>query len=148
MKSQEKKEYLKRYQEASARVTYLSEEMCRIRSEACKISPVLSDMPSGRSCVNSKIEQAVERLDACAAELEQEVRAMEQAMSEIRAAIVSVPDETLRQLLELRYINGLKWWEIAERLSYSDEAKNVYKLHGKALHLLKLDTELHHKPVI
>ena len=103
MTSQEKKEYLKRYQEASARVTYLSEEMCRIRSEACKISPVLSDMPSGRSCVNSKIEQAVERLDACAAELEQEVRA------DVYKRQGQILPKTILKLLKFHSVFACEW---------------------------------------
>ena len=71
MTSQEKKAYLKQYLEAKDRFNDIMEEMARIRSDAERITPIITDMPGG-SHVNDKIAIAVERLEACAQKLEKE----------------------------------------------------------------------------
>ena len=105
--------------------------MLRIRSEACRISPVISDIPVNGSHISNKIEQAIEHLDACANDLEKESIEMRQLMQEVKAAINTIPDETLKQLLELRYINGYTWEQIAVKMYYS--YVHICRLHGLAL---------------
>lgn len=46
-------------------------------------------------------------------------------------AIDSVPDEMQKTILTLRYIEGLDWIAIAERIGY--EISNTYIIHGRAL---------------
>ena len=50
---------------------------------------------------------------------------------EILAAIDSVPDEMEKTVLTLRYIEGLDWITISERIAY--EISNTYIIHGRAL---------------
>lgn len=130
MTSQEKKAYLKQYLEAKDRFNDIMEEMARIRSDAERITPIITDMPGGAQ-VSDRIANAVERLTACADELEQEAENMRQAMQEIYAVIRKVPDDTLRRLLLLRYIDGHTWEEIAVMMNYS--YVHICRLHGKAL---------------
>ena len=51
--------------------------------------------------------------------------------NEILTAINSVDDNTLRELLILRYVKFYKWEEIAEKMNYSK--RRVYDFHGRAL---------------
>lgn len=138
MTNKEKKQYLNRYVQSKNRYNAISEEMLRIRSEACRVSPVLSEMPSGGNQTGTKIERAIEQLDACANDLEKEALEMRRLMQEVKAAINTIPDETLKQLLELRYINGYTWEQIAVKMYYSYQW--VCELHGKALNRLILDS--------
>ena len=131
MTNQQKKQYLNRYIQAKNRYNAISEEMLRIRSEACRISPVISDIPVNGSHISNKIEQAIGQLDACANDLEKEAIEMRQLMQEVKAAINTIPDETLKQLLELRYINGYTWEQIAVKMYYS--YVHICRLHGLAL---------------
>ena len=131
MTNKEKKQYLNRYIQAKNRYNAISEEMLRIRSEACRISPIISDIPVNGSHISNKIEQAIEQLDACANDLEKESIEMRQLMQEVKAAINTIPDETLKQLLELRYINGYTWEQIAVKMYYS--YVHICRLHGLAL---------------
>lgn len=131
MTNKEKKQYLNRYVQSKNRYNAISEEMLRIRSEACRVSPVLSEMPSGGNQTGTKIERAIEQLDACANDLEKEALEMRQLMQEVKAAINTIPDETLKQLLELRYINGYTWEQIAVKMYYS--YVHICRLHGLAL---------------
>lgn len=55
----------------------------------------------------------------------------EAALAEILAAIQAVPDEMQKTVLMLRYVEGLEWISIAERIGY--EISNTYILHGRAL---------------
>jgi DNA-directed RNA polymerase specialized sigma24 family protein len=52
-------------------------------------------------------------------------------LKEILQAIESVPDEMQKTVLTLRYIEGLDWLPIAERIGY--EISNTYIIHGRAL---------------
>ena len=140
MTNQQKKQYLNRYVQSKNRYNAISEEMLRIRSEACRVSPVLSDIPVNGSHISNKIEQAIEQLDACANDLEKESIEMRQLMQEVKAAINTIPDETLKQLLELRYINGYTWEQIAVKMNYT--WRHVLRLHGEALkHVIVCHTQ-------
>ena len=81
MNSQEKKAYLKQYLEAKGRFNDIMEEMARIRSDAERITPIITDMPGGAR-VSDRIANAAERLTACADELEREAEHMQQLMRE------------------------------------------------------------------
>lgn len=135
MNSQEKKAYLMRYLYAKCRFQDLSDEMIRIRSDAERITPMITDMPSGAQ-ISDRIANAVERLTACADELEREAEHMQQLMREIRAVIGTVPDAIQRRLLLLRYIDGHTWEEIAVMMNYS--YVHICRLHGKALSKIML----------
>ena len=52
-------------------------------------------------------------------------------LKEILQAIESVPDEMQKTVLTLRYIEGLDWIRIAERIGY--EERQTFVLHGRAL---------------
>ena len=55
----------------------------------------------------------------------------------IEALINSIKKENYRMVLKLRYIEGLKGYEIAEKMLY--ETDSIYKLQAKAIkHLQKL----------
>ena len=55
---------------------------------------------------------------------------------EIGAAIDTVPDARLQELLRLRYIEGMTWERVAVQIDYS--YMQVCRLHGKALSQLKM----------
>ena len=52
-------------------------------------------------------------------------------LNEILSAIESVPDEMEKTVLTLRYIEGMDWVSISEKIGY--EISNTYVLHGRAL---------------
>ena len=55
----------------------------------------------------------------------------ETALAEILEAIQAVPDEMQKTVLLLRYVEGLGWLDISEKIGY--EISNTYILHGRAL---------------
>ena len=134
MTNQEKKELLNGYIKAKKRFDRISDTMLEVMSYATKITPLLSDMPKGGNSSGNKIERAIERLDSLAGDLEEQAVRMRGAMKQVQSAIQTVPDETLQLLLELRYINGYTWEQIAVEMDYSYQW--VCTLHGRALNQL------------
>lgn len=130
MTNQEKKEYLNQYLESKQRFYILAEEMNQLRSDAVRVTPIITDMPSGPH-VNDKIARAIEKLEQCADALEQEARIMQHRMDEVKAAIDGLTNGTLKNLLLLRYIDDYTWEEIAVAMNYS--YVHVCRLHGQAL---------------
>ena len=130
------KEYLRQYINAKNRFKSISDEMIEIRSEATRITPVISDMPSG-SHVNDKIALSIEKLDKCAERLEEEAKRMQMAMNNVQSVIDSVSNPTYRQVLIYRYINGYTWEQIAVKMNYT--YRNITRLHGKALRNVVLE---------
>jgi DNA-directed RNA polymerase specialized sigma subunit len=50
---------------------------------------------------------------------------------DIGKRIESLPNSNERDVLFFRYIKGLDWYEIAEKMNYSE--RWIHKIHGKAL---------------
>lgn len=131
MTNQEKKELLNGYIKAKKRFDRISDTMLEVMSYATKITTLLSDMPKGGNGSGNKIERAIERLDSLAGDLEEQAVRLRESMKQVQSAIQTVPDETLQLLLELRYINGYTWEQIAVKMNYA--YRHVIRLHGKAL---------------
>lgn len=108
-------------------------------------TPNLSGEPSGGGDGTSKTErQVLKKL-----ELEQQIRDMiageERERKELEALIslMGKPDE--QTVIEMRYLDGAKWWAISAAL-YGNEAdydereqrylKRTFKIHGSALQSL------------
>lgn len=130
MTNQEKKEYLNQYLESKQRFYILAEEMNQLRSDAVRVTPVITDMPSGQH-VNDKIARAIEKLEQCADSLEAEAQRIKCTMLAVITAIETVPDTILREILLLRYIDGYPLEKIADKMNYSYDY--IRHRHGEAL---------------
>jgi DNA-directed RNA polymerase specialized sigma24 family protein len=112
----------RRVDEAQERV-----ERLRAKLESGRMSSV-TGMPRGGS---SDWTQTADKL----IELEQAVnrRTRELVRWKLAAidAIRSVEEPRLAEVLELYYIDGFTWEQVAERMGY--EVRTVYRLHGAAL---------------
>lgn len=131
MTTQEKKEYLSRYMDSKKRFDCISDRMLHIRQMAERIRPIVSGEPNGSLRLDRQIQRTILQLELCAGELEREAEQMCRAMEEVRFVISTVPDETLRLLLELRYLSGYTLEQTAERMNYS--CRHVSRLHEAAL---------------
>ena len=73
------------------------------------------------------LPEASKTLSDLAADITAEV----QAYAALQTLIDSLPVPEYRTLLELRYLSGSKWEEIAEAMSM--HVRWVYRMHGRAL---------------
>ena len=123
------KEYLGQYQLAEAEIEACYEQIAALRDEATRMSAELSDMPSGGECRD--LDDIVAEMVDLRAELIERIRRANQLRKEICDLIYSLEDERLIRLLHLRYIDGCKWEEVAERIG--TDLRYVYRMHGRAL---------------
>lgn len=135
MTNQEKKEILQQYRLAEMEEQLLEHEIERWRSRAEKVTPGYSKAPAGGGDGRS-LEHTLERLGELAGELTHQWDKMVRLRREIGAAIDTVPDARLRELLRLRYIEGMTWERVAVQMGYS--YMQVCRLHGKALTQVKM----------
>lgn len=128
------KEFLRRARTIDRRIDEATEraERLRARLEAGRMSSV-TGMPRGGS---SDWTATVDKL----IELEQRVNARVREMCRLKRlaqeAIDQVEEARLREVLELYYIDGFSWQQVADRMGL--DVRWVYRLHGRALLRVKV----------
>ena len=135
MTNLEKIKYLTRYIESKRRFYALSDEMERIRSEAMRITQLITDMP-GATSFNDKIANAVENLVMCVDMMEHESEVMRSSMKKVKSAIETISDASLQEILIRKYINDLSFTEIAIIMHYC--TKQISRKHLLALEMIQI----------
>jgi DNA-directed RNA polymerase specialized sigma subunit len=129
------REYLSRAYKIDRRVDAYLDEIQQLRAMAERSTGTYSATRHGGTPQRSKVETALVRID----ELERLVNAniddLVSAKQEIHDAIKRVDKPEERMLLQLRYLNGKKWEEIAVEMNYSWQ--HTHKIHAKALDKIK-----------
>lgn len=126
-----KKEFLNRYQEALRDEKRAEEEIETYRIKAMfPQSQEISDMPKGSGGQQDLSTYAAD-VDEMLHELRNCMNECLRLRTEIVTAIEQVPNVTERCVLKYRYIDGLKWSAIADRMDYNRQ--HVLKIHGRAL---------------
>ena len=130
-----KKRYLKQYLELKNLVEQEAEDAGYWKEIATSVSATKLDLSGVRSHNVSNynpIDKFLEIAERCA-----ELGELAQAKKEeIQQAIFLVDDANCRIVLEMRYLRGLQFFEIAKRMRYSLD--NIFKLHRKALELFEV----------
>lgn len=128
--NEQKIRYLSRYRKIDRQIDQLLEEQSRWREMALKITPVLSQTPGGGES-GSPIERPMDKVLEIDVEINREIDELQIVRQEIRAALNQLEDENLKLLMEYRYIDGLTWEQVAEKMHYS--WRHTCRLHGEAL---------------
>lgn len=133
--NEKKKEYLWRYRKHVQRIKRIESELEEIKIMKRYPSAKIGDgMPHGTN--NSDLSDYAALLDDKERELERERYLRIKSYIEITNQIDLLENKTERDLLHYRYIKGLAWWEVAEKLECSE--RWAHKLHGKALNNFKI----------
>lgn len=129
MNNEEKKQYLRRYQEAKKRAKRIQEEIDALRSS--ETSPVgLGDgMPHGSG--TSDLSGYAARWDELVRELEAEKEMQMVTYHEIWNQVKKIPNATEQEVLTRRYLIGQSWEKIAVEMHYS--YRQIIRIHGAAL---------------
>ena len=124
-----KKEYLRKYRTHVRRIHRINAEIAELRS--MKISPSLNNdgMPHGSS--QSDLSGYAAELDRMVQELIDERYCRIKDYQEIVGRIKKLKSENEKDVLFYRYIRGMDWWEIAEKMKFSE--RQIFRIHGKAL---------------
>jgi len=126
------KTYLKRYRALVAQRDSLQRSIDaayeRAYSRTVRLKPV---HVTGGGGVYDRMAEDVARISDETEQLKAAKERAENALSQIMEAIQAVPDEMQRTVLLLRYVEGLDWISLADKIGY--EISNTYILHGRAL---------------
>lgn len=132
--NEKKKEYLWRYQNAKRKEAEINEEIMQLRIDKMMPSLVQDGMPHGSG--GGDLSGYAARLDELMCELYEQMEQCIAIRLEISRKIEGMQDETESLLLRYRYIQGLKWEDIAVKMEYS--WKQIHRIHGKALNNFKM----------
>lgn len=120
------KERLKQYRDLVLEQKKLKEDIEKLRAKCEGGAIILSDMPKG----GVPPDYATELVDA--------IRKMVQIEAAIHSEIVSIeefiaiiPESRTRLIFRHRYIDGIKWEEIADNMNYN--VSHIRRLHDNYL---------------
>lgn len=129
------KEYLSRAQLYDRKLNLIRMKLEKLRSILEYHSPDFDT--SGHSSCPDRITASVAKImeyEKAAKHLSEEYIKI---YTDIEKAIRTIPDPTLSEVLERRYLLYQKWEEIARDMNR--DLRWVYRLHGKALAQIKID---------
>lgn len=124
-----KKEYLNSYRESVRHINRICAEIDEIRILKVSISVNYDGMPHGSG--QRDLSGYAAKLDGMERELVKERYNRIRQYLDIAARIKQLKSENEKDVLFYRYIKGLDWWDIADKLNYSE--RQIHRLHGKAL---------------
>lgn len=129
--NERKKEYLRSCRVYMRRIREKEDALAKIELEKQNAHAMeYSGMPHGAGSRADLSNYIVE----CERLLEEIVRTKNEyskKRNEIMAAVHAMENMEYAELLELRYMEGLGWKEIAKKMGY--ERSTIFKKHGKAL---------------
>ena len=129
-------ETLKQCRSASLARANVKRRIAELREDATGISGIRydGDIPHTRGEPLPRQQRYVEALEQLSAEYEETTAAWAEKAAEVERAVRFLPPK-LGELVRLRYIDGLKWEQVNERL-YISEATSK-RMHRKAMQCLK-----------
>ena len=132
------KEELQQCRSASLARISVKKRIAELREDATGISGIRydGDMPHTRGEPLSRQQRYVEAVEQLSAEYEETTAAWAEKAAEIERAVRQLPPK-LGELLRLRYVDGLKWEQVNERLYIS--ASQSKRLHHAALKKMGLE---------
>ncbi len=132
-----KKEYLNGYRGHVRRINRIETELTELRLMRASMSVNNDGMPHGSG--QADLSGYAAELDSLERNLIKERKERYVAYTSIAKSVKSLNNENEKDVLFYRYIAGLAWWEIAEKMNYSE--RWVLKIHGKALAHFKIPKE-------
>ena len=128
------KEFLRRARTVDRRVDEAQERVERLRArlEAGRMSSITGMPRGGAQDWTETADRLIELEKRVNARTRELVRWKLMAMD----AIDRVEEANLREVLELYYIDGYTWEQVAKRMQL--DVRWVYRLHGRALLLVKV----------
>ena len=132
--NEKKKEYLKSYGKALRREQRILDEIQCLSLDKMFPSIVQDGMPHGSS--QEDLSGYAATLDEMIEDLKKERLEKVKIRKKIERSIRNLKDEDEQEVLRLRYISGLAWGEVAEKMGFS--TRRATQIHGNALLNLKI----------
>lgn len=124
------KDFLLRPSQLECNIDNTATEILKLRSQAEKISAVLSPVVGGKGA-NRDFSAVVDRIIELEAKLEQMTAEWIRATKEVQTVIEMLPDPKKRTVLHKRYQENKTLVQIAGEINYTEQY--VRKLHSEAI---------------
>jgi DNA-directed RNA polymerase specialized sigma subunit len=124
------KTYLQQAYRLDAKIKNKRQKLKRWQILSVSVSPN-SDSPRNNGDVSDKVGKLVAKIVDLQVEMFDDLEKYICLQEEIEERLNSMPDDDLRLILEMRYLNFQKWSDIAEELGFSIQW--VHVLHKRAL---------------
>ena len=124
-----KKEYLGDIRNVLEAFGEIREEIAEIRSMKMGVSATSDGMP--RASKSSDLSGYAAQIDGLERKLNKDRYKRINIFMDVRKAIDKLSSQNEKDVLFYRYIKGMDWWEIAEKMRYSE--RQIHRFHGKAL---------------
>lgn len=132
-----KKEFLNQYRNAEREIAIKMDEIIRLREMATKVTQVLTpDKVKGG--MENRREESIAKIVDMEKEIGASIDNLKKIREQVERAINAIPNANQRDVLRLRYLNGMKWEQIAVKLNY--DYRWVLRLHGMALHVIAIES--------
>lgn len=135
MTYEEKVRWMRRYQDSLRRERELAQEVERLRSEAARVTPLLSGMPGGAGDGN-KLPRAVEGIVQAQQELQAQINHCGAIRREVVAALEQISNPRDHEILRRRYLMGQRWEKIATEMYL--EYRWIIRRHKKAINSIEI----------
>jgi len=132
MGTKEAWQILTEYRKMDGRVAELTERLRLLRESATRMSSVIGGTRTSTGLKSSRVEKVGVRCADLARQLDAEIDRLNERRFMIQDAIDRMSDVQQQRVLELRYLDGSKWYDIMAALGYRS-SKSVYDLHQAAL---------------
>lgn len=120
---QRKKDYLQRYVRTVQRIDRKTDELLQWHKRA--------EIFASTSKPKAETENTLASIIETEFDIREEIKELNNLRNRVNASIESLLDENLKFLLELKYIDGKTFEEIAEIMMY--DWRHIIRLHNKAL---------------
>ena len=127
----EVKEYLRDVRSHYRYAQVLTERAERYRDMAMRATSRVSAVRYSGTSRRSKVEDNVLAMVDVHRELKEKIRELLEETRRAEKLICTLSDERYHAVLQLRYLCGMSWEEVAQRLHFS--VRWVHKLHGEGL---------------
>lgn len=135
--NEEKKKFLWSYRDSVRRLERISAEIEEIR--AMKMGVSAGTGGTGRKGWKTDLSAYAAQLDGLERRLEEERKTRISVYNAVRGTIGDLKDEREHDALFYRYIKGLPFWKVGEKLGCSETWAHI--IHGRALEKLKIPEE-------
>ena len=114
------------------------ERMQRLRSRAESTTPGYGLIGGRGGSVSDKVGNNVAALDKLMRQFEAETDRYAILAADVNEAIQMLEEPILRNIMGLRYLDGLNWDDVADKAGHSE--RQCYRLHNNALEAMGIET--------
>lgn len=134
-------EYLERAKNIDLLIASDKRELEKLRSQAAGLSGKDFSERVQSSANNSSIDNIIDKIIELKNKINKDLKECIALKNEIFDVIKAVKNNDERIVLQLRYIEFMKWTEISVEMKYS--LRGIHELHGRALKNVVIPESLH-----